>query len=394
MAGADVIFANDVWDVAAETYRLGHPSVRFFRCPIEELSVTDILQATGIRRGELDILLGGPPCQGFSIYAPTRTRNDKRNHLILEYLRVVEGLLPKYIIMENVPGLLSLSGGYALKWAYDRLSRIGYSVQHRVLLAARYGVPQERWRLIIIGRRWDMPEAGFPAPTHRASARANFTHGAMWARDESLFETRLSARLRDAVTVAQAIGDLPPLKNGEGEQCTPMPRADPARLSAYQRWARRGAHELWNHVAPKLSQVNLERIRYVSPGGSWREIPFDLLPSGMKRARRSDHTKRYGRLDPGALSCTILTKCDPHWGAFFHYSQDRAITPREAARLQSFPDRYVFRGTLTAQYAQIGNAVPPLLARAVITSIIRAMVGKEETGERLRPCLEAISSVG
>jgi DNA (cytosine-5)-methyltransferase 1 len=110
-------------------------------------------------------------------------------------------------------------------------------------------------------------------------------------------------------------------------------------------------------------------MRHVKPGGSWRDIPFDLLPKGMQRARRSDHTKRYGRLHPGGLSPTIMTKCDPHWGSVLHYEQNRIISVREAARLQSFPDWFRFTGSKIDQYRQVGNAVPPLLAQALAEHI-------------------------
>lgn len=106
-------------------------------------------------------------------------------------------------------------------------------------------------------------------------------------------------------------------------------------------------------------------MKYIKPGGNWTDIPDELLPKGMKRARKSDHTKRYGRVTPDGLASTILTKCDPHWGAYFHYNQDRSFTVREAARLQSFPDHFIFTGTQGQQFAQVGNAVPPLLAEAV-----------------------------
>jgi DNA (cytosine-5)-methyltransferase 1 len=110
-------------------------------------------------------------------------------------------------------------------------------------------------------------------------------------------------------------------------------------------------------------------LKHIMPGGSWRDIPFELLPKGMQKARRSDHTKRYGRLHPQGLASTIMTKCDPHWGPVFHPVEERTLTVREAARFQSFPDRYVFHGPRVAQYAQVGNAVPPLLAKAICESI-------------------------
>src|SRR5437773_1516535 len=218
MAGAKVIFASDSWGAAAATYTANHHSTDFFECPIKDLDGRAVMRRTGIRKGELDVLLGGPPCQGFSIYAPFRSRRDKRNLLILEYLRLAKELLPKYLVMENVPGLLSLGGGHVLDWVYERLGALGYNVQHRVLLAARYGVPQERWRLIVLARRSDMPEVFFPSATHRALARANFSGGAIWVRDEVLFGRRLLYRLRDSVTVKEAIGDLPPVRNGAGRE--------------------------------------------------------------------------------------------------------------------------------------------------------------------------------
>jgi len=337
------------------------------------------LSQLNLHSGDLDVMIGGPPCQGFSINTPNRSLNDLRNALILEYLRLVEGILPKYLLIENVPGLLSLERGHALQVVYEMLAELGYRVDHKVLLAARYGVPQERWRLIIVGHRADMPTPAFPIPTHHAEARANFTGGSQWAKADPE-----PMGLPNAVTVTEAIGDLPALVNGEGRSPMPYPRR--RRLSAFQRWAREGATELFNHQAQKLGAINLQRLQHVSPGGNWTDIPLDLLPAGMQRARRSDHTKRYGRMNPQGQSCTILTKCDPHWGSFFHYAQDRAITPREAARLQSFPDRYVFTGALSVQYEQIGNAVPPLLAQAVVREIVKALAQAGST------CADAVQA--
>jgi DNA (cytosine-5)-methyltransferase 1 len=377
MAGVEVALANDIFPEAAATYQVNNPGTLFVEAPIETLTAPRILDTLGIAPGTLDIMLGGPPCQGFSINAPTRSLGDVRNSLVLEYLRLVDGLRPKYLVIENVPGLLSLERGHALHVVYERLAALGYQVAHKVMLAARYGVPQERWRLIILGHRMDMPAPQFPVPTHHATARANFTEGARWAHDSTE-----PPGLPPAVTVVDAIDDLPPLGNGEGASPVPYHVAD--RLSPFQTWARTGARALYNHQAPKLSAINLQRLQHVPPGGNWTDIPCDLLPTGMRRARRSDHTKRYGRLDPQGQSCTILTKCDPHWGSFFHYAQDRAITPREAARLQGFPDRYVFTGPGSLQYEQIGNAVPPLLAQSVVAEIVKVWARVEAPRARAR----------
>jgi DNA (cytosine-5)-methyltransferase 1 len=152
-------------------------------------------------------------------------------------------------------------------------------------------------------------------------------------------------------------------------------------VSEYQQIMREGSHRLYNHVAPYLAPINLKRLKHIPQGGSWRDIPKNLLPAGMKRARRSDHTKRYGRLHPTGLASTILTKCDLHWGAFIHPNQERCLTVREAARLQSLPDRIRLTGSRVEQFRQVGNAVPPLLAKAVALSVL-AMLSEAKQRDR------------
>ena len=137
-------------------------------------------------------------------------------------------------------------------------------------------------------------------------------------------------------------------------------------FTGYQREARRGARKVLNHICHALTKVNIDRIVHVPEGGNWRNVPRDLLPAGMQRAKLSDHTKRYGRLSRTGLASTLLTKCDPHWGAYVHPTQDRTISVREAARLQGFPDSFEFDGNnLGAHYEQVGNAVPVPVARAI-----------------------------
>jgi DNA (cytosine-5)-methyltransferase 1 len=224
----------------------------------------------------------------------------------------------------------------------------------------------------------------FPEPTHYAPVRANFTGGRhlTWLpivsnglRPPGLFDPALQS----FTNVEDALSDLPPLGINDGAEEVAYTRR---AATPYQEQMRRGSSRLTNHVAGALSPQNLQRLKHIPPGGSWRDIPHRLLPAGMQRARRSDHTRRYGRLDPAGLSGTILTKCDPHWGTFFHYNQDRTLTVREAARLQSFPDHFRFTGSRGSQYEQVGNAVPPLLARTLAAHIKENLFGLTD-GQRL-----------
>ena len=365
-------FANDINQEYANTYQLNHNGTMFFCDSIEQLTASGIYKKTGLRTSDIDILIGGPPCQGFSINAPKRSLEDDRNRLFREYGRLVlEGLRPKVIVMENVPGMVSLDRGRFIRDIYSLFEDAGYRMRHMILCAAHYGIPQERWRLFFIGTILRDVDITFPEPYHYAPVRANFTGGRelTWlplvqngGRQARLF----GKELKPFVNVGDAIGDLPSLEINGGAEVTEYSIAP---ITAYQKLIRGASTKLYNHVAGMLSRQNLERLKYIAPGGSWRDIPHGLLPKGMKSARRSDHTRRYGRIDPNGISGTILTKCDPHWGSFFHYDQDRTLTVREAARIQSFPDEYRFHGSRVSQYEQVGNAVPPLLAKVLAEHI-------------------------
>lgn len=310
-----------------------------------------------LARGELDVLVGGPPCQGFSINAPERFLDDPRNKLFRYYEGFVEEFQPKTFLFENVPGLLSMDDGKVFQQIIRIFTALNYRVSAKILFAAHYGVPQERWRLILLGSR--LGELAHPVPTHFACGRANFRGG-----NSMTFQLDPAARLAllPAVTVGDAIGDLPALAMGEGAEVIGY------TTDAHSRYAeamRNAIGVTFNHYAAKLSKQNIERMKHVKPGGSWRDIPHELLPKGMQRARKSDHTKRYGRLRNDGLSGTVLTKCDPHWSTVFLPDQERTLTVREAARFQSFPDAYKFFGSRVSQYVQVGNAVPVLMAKAI-----------------------------
>lgn len=341
-AGYNVLFGSDIDPTFGKTFIASHPHAKFVAKPIQDLQVDEVLEATRLAAGDLDVLVGGPPCQGYSVYNRGRGEQDPRAGLFREYLRLVRGLMPKWLVMENVTGLTSISGGRLIESIVAEIKASGYAdVAFSVLKAEQFGVPQERRRIVFIANRLGIP-VEFPNSSH-------------------------DGKTRPFVTVWDAIGDLPAIDQQwqyeAGANYVTLPQND------FQRSMRQKSKLAMNHFGPRLSKVNLERIRHIPQGGSWRDVPFDLLPAGMKKAKRSDHTKRYGRPRLTDLSCTILTKCDIHWGAYVHPIQNRAFTVREAARLQSFPDDFVFYGSMTEQFVQVGNAVPPLMAKAIAEKI-------------------------
>jgi DNA (cytosine-5)-methyltransferase 1 len=377
-AGYRCLYANDCMPEAIETFSANHPEAWAEARDIEDVDAAQVRKQAGLKKGELDVLVGGPPCQGFSINAPERFLSDPRNKLFKDYLRFLEEFEPKCFLFENVPGLLSLGDGKVFRQILREFDEHGYHVTAKILFAAHYGVPQERWRLILVGSR--ITAIAAPVPTHYATGRANFRGGGTMTFQLSAADKE---RLLPAVTVGEAIGDLPRLEMGEGSETvgyTTEPHSD------YARMMRNPEGATFNHFGAKLAKQNIERMKYVKPGGSWRDIPHRLLPKGMQRARKSDHTKRYGRLRNDGLAGTVMTKCDPHWGTVFLPDQERSLSVREAARFQSFPDTYKFLGPRVSQYEQVGNAVPVLMAKAIALQI-RAHL--EEHGAVSAALLEA-----
>lgn len=313
-------------------------------------------------QSDVSILVGGPPCQGFCSINPGRHIDDPRNSCVDMFLYACAKLNPDFVLIENVPGLISLSRGFAIEKIKNSLTLLGYFVNYMILQAAHYGAPQNRWRLIITGSK--KADFRFPVPTHFSNMKPNISGGRSLTfrtnDDANLFES-----YKPTNTVWDAISDLPVLTNGGGfleGQYTSNPKNE------FQEQVRLGSSKLFNHQSQKLGELNLQRIKCIKEGENWQVLPSELVPQNIKRSAEKwgrFTPTRFGRLKKSAQFTTILTKPEPYWGSFIHPTQDRLISAREAARAQCFPDNVRFFGNLSSQYRQIGNAVPLAIGRAL-----------------------------
>lgn len=360
-AGWRVLAGVDNDPHAAATFRLNFPDAAFFEADVSKLDPQTLLETLRLDPGELDCLAGGPPCQSFSYNNHARSASGRRAKLFRHYLRIVEVLQPKTLVMENVPGMLTIGGGKIVAEIRRRLAKLGYEVHVRILYAEDFGVPQDRRRAFVVATRLGWEDSLFPRGTHGPSEKPALDQRSVQGRYIHRWKADKRRPPQPLVSVWDAIGDLPPAQ--EDRDLATRYRRKPR--TSFQRHARGRRQRVTNHVAHALTTAGLRRIALVPEGGNWRDLPRRYLPAGMKRARPSDHTTRYGRLARKSRSATILTKCDPHWGSYVHPTEDRTITVREAARLQSFRDSFQFAGRfLSKHYEQVGNAVPPLVAKS------------------------------
>lgn len=371
-AGYDLRLAADNNSACGLTHTANLPG-DFLVADLREVDSEKVLTSAGLGVGDLDLLFAGPPCQGFSIIG-ARVIWDERNNLFREVLRLARDLQPRCIVIENVPGLVTLGRGAYLRAILEGLDEAGYLAACAELLAAQYGAPQMRWRLVIIGWRKDLgiPAGyGFPQPTAGVESI-----GALLPN-----VTIKPYQLAGFVTAKAAIGDLPPVAAGEEVAAYVGPP-----VSDYQRAMRQGLdHELFNHYAARLSSANLERLAMLAPGQDWRQLPREMLPAGMQRALRKDHTRRYRRMTWDGVPRAVITRFrDPKSGEYTHPEQNRTISVREAARLQGFPDWFVFHGDRSSQYDQVGNAVPVHLAEAIAHEVQNCLDG-HPTGQLSDP---------
>lgn len=342
----EVIAAVEIDEAASATCALNHPGARIWTEDIRGVSPEQVDDAVG----PIDVVLGGPMCQGVS-QRGTRDPYDERNFAFWEYADFVRKLKPRYFLMENVPAVASDVHNRRLAiTVFEELESLGYHLSAEVVCAAWFGVPQLRYRLVVMGAL-NAP-ASFPPSVRDA------------------VEGRISER--SFRTVGEAINDLPPVLSGGGVDDQIMPRAK-GRLSGYARMMREGADQLYNHWSADTAAVNLDRIEHVPEGGNWHDIPLELLPPRFRSVRLSDHTTTYRRLERKHPAHVVTCLCgNVTAGSFTHPMQDRAITVREAARLQGFPDAYRFTGPRSSQYRQVGNAVPALMARRLVEALVGA----------------------
>ncbi len=373
-AGVDVRWANEIDAHAAETHRQSHPGCTVFEEDVNLLYRRLLDADAGLPRpGDVDLVAGGPPCQGFSGYNRHRHAEDPRNSLVESFLDVVAHLKPRYVLMENVPGMLSLDKGRVPALLLAALESLGYQARLGILQAGYYGVPQNRWRVFIVAAAVDSTLPELPLPVHAFPRTTIF--GATAFRAQVVKPPDSGSDLfwqpKPTVTVGDAISDLPEIGNGGGAD--EMPYKSPPR-SSFQTEVRRGSTVLYDHRCARLEELMLARCVAVPrrPGAGWLDLPEHLKPKNLLRHGDRRYDNRFGRLHWEGTFNTILTRAMPYWSAVFHPDQDRVISVRESARAQGFPDHVRFAGPLSSRYRQVGNAVPPPLGESLGRVIVHA----------------------
>ena len=337
-AGFDIIVGVDNDQAALNTFAKNHGAAIAMNADLSKQETFDEIKRVAGERS-IDVIIAGPPCQGFSLTGP-RNFDDKRNKLYLAVIEIVKQYKPKGFIIENVPGMATLYGGQIKQEILQRFRKLGYNIECRILCAADYGVPQMRKRLIFMGVREDIGVPHFPEPI-----------------------------LGDGhyITCREAIGDLPQRVSELGEEESEYV-SEPT--TEYQRLMRGTSTVLYNHVATDHKQFVKDTIALVPEGGNYKD-----LPPGWGESRKFHMA--WTRLDGNAPSRTV----DTGHRNIFHYTLNRVPTVRENARIQSFPDSFIFTGTRTQQSRQVGNAVPPLLGYALgkeLRKIIEVKADEEQ----------------
>ena len=333
-AGIKVACAIEKDIFAAKTYKTNHSKTNVIVSDIRDIDTNQLAE-----KEDIFILFGGPPCQGFST-SNRKTRNDNNvnNSLFQEFLRFTKALTPKWILFENVEGITNYNKGETLEYIKQSFQDLGYAITYGVLYASDYGVPQHRNRFFIVGNQKNIPFV-FPE------------------------------KMKTQITVGDAIGDLPQLNNGDCFDQLPY-RSD-VQPSAYAKKMRGKSKMSTQNIVSRNFDYVVERYKHIAQGQNWRAIPSHLMLS--YKNKQNCHSGIYKRLKIDEPSIVISNY---RKNMLIHPIQDRGLSVREAARLQSFPDNFIFEGSIHYIQQQIGNAVPPLLAKAIFEQILK-IDGKE-----------------
>lgn len=331
----NTIFSNDIDAKIAETYKYNFPSTKFYVENVSKISKEKILNDLKIKEITVDLVIGGPPCQAFSTLGK-RDINDKRVYLFKEYLRIVNDFKPKMFLFENVKGILSMNNGKLFDTILKEFKKIDYDIHYKVLNAWDYGVPQIRKRVFIFGLKRELN---------------NYF--------EKIDELLLEFKAKEKINFLDATSDLPPLNPGEEKNIYIS-----APKNEFQKWVRNNNNFLTNHYSPKYSSKLMSIMENLKEGETPKNLPSIIRP-------KSGFSNTYSRLwfnKPGHTITRNFTA--PSSSRCIHPKDNRSLTIREGARIQSFPDYFVFKGTSTSIKLQIGNSVPPLLS-IVLSKIIK-----------------------
>ena len=356
--GFDIVLSTDIDANSIETVKTNHEKIsesmgkdyyhKALHKDINDLSVKEVKKIFKDKNKKLIGIIGGPPCKGFSMAnMQTRFIDNPHNGLFREYIRLVKGLKPKFFVFENVMGLLSMNNGKIKDEIFHELKEIGYLVDSRILNASDYGVPQNRKRVIIIGYKKG-EKILFPKKTHGKEKN-----------------------LKPKVTVADALFDLPKLSSGQRMHEAPYPntkRSEYADSIVKTKEFGIEADKILNHITTKNGKLVLKRYKHIPEGGNWSNAPKSLFLNYSNQ--KKCHSSIYKRLDSTKPSITVSNF---RKSMFIHPKQDRGLSVREAARLQSFPDWYEIKGTINAQQQQIADAVPPMMGKAIAESVKKMM---------------------
>jgi DNA (cytosine-5)-methyltransferase 1 len=336
LAGFNIIGGIDFNEAAIKTYNRNFKNAKGICCDLSKIGKEEILNIFGDLKN-LDVIIGGPPCQGFSNANRYKSEDeDPRNKLFFEFVKFVDLAMPKAIVIENVRGIVTMNNGYAQKRIYEIFEDRGYVVNNEILNAFDFGVPQKRARNFFVMLK------------------------------NNKFDFGTIKKDTTCPTVREAIGELYGYENNVGAMGLPV-----APKTEYQSYLRASNNIVFNHDVRYPAQKVQDRISFVPQGGNWSDVPEQMWPS----ERSNRHSSAYKRLLENGQSVTIDT--GNNHSNYFHPLYNRIPTVREAARLQSFNDEFIFEGNRSEQYRQVGNAVPPLLAKAIATRLME-VIGDEE----------------